>query len=139
MAKLVVLSEGLKGTLHDLTVDRTTVGRVEDNAFQVPDASVSSHHCEILLKGNEVVVKDLDSTNGTFIDGQKITEAALKAGQTLRLGQVELIGYLRQGSGAGCIRRTDTRVANALGGPCTRTEQEGQKHKQVQAGRSCGW
>ena len=90
MSKLVVLSEGLKGTSHDLKVDRTTVGRVEDNTFQVPDASVSSHHCEILLKGSEVVVKDLDSTNGTFIDGEKITEGPLKPGQTLRLGQVEL-------------------------------------------------
>jgi pSer/pThr/pTyr-binding forkhead associated (FHA) protein len=90
MSKLVVLSEGLKGTSHDLKVDRTTVGRVEDNTFQVGDASVSSHHCEILLKGSEVVVKDLDSTNGTFINGEKVTEATLKAGQTLRLGQVEL-------------------------------------------------
>jgi pSer/pThr/pTyr-binding forkhead associated (FHA) protein len=90
MAKLVVLSEGLKGTSHDLAVDRTTVGRVEDNTFQVADASVSSHHCEILLKGSEVVIKDLDSTNGTFINGEKISEAPLKAGQTLRLGQVEL-------------------------------------------------
>jgi len=90
MSKLVVLSEGLKGTSHDLKVDRTTVGRVEDNTFQLADASVSSHHCEILLKGEEVRVKDLDSTNGSFIDGQKITESVLKPGQTLRLGQVEL-------------------------------------------------
>jgi len=98
MAKLVVLSEGLKGTSHDLKVDRTTIGRVEDNTFQVPDASISSHHCEILLKGADVVVKDLDSTNGTFINGEKVTEAALKPGQTLRLGQVEL--ELSEGEGA---------------------------------------
>lgn len=90
MAKLVVLSEGLKGTLHELTMDRTTVGRVEDNNFQLPDASVSSHHCEILLKGEEVVIKDLDSTNGTFINEERITESTLKPGQKLRLGQVEL-------------------------------------------------
>ena len=90
MAKLVVLSEGLKGTSHDLKVDRTTIGRVEDNTFQIADASVSSHHCEILQKGAEVVVKDLDSTNGTFINGEKVSEATLKSGQTLRLGQVEL-------------------------------------------------
>jgi len=97
MAKLVVLSEALKGTSHELKVDKTTVGRVEDNAFQVADASVSSHHCEILLKGSDVVVKDLDSTNGTFINGEQITEATLKPGQTLRLGQVEL--QLMEGEG----------------------------------------
>ena len=90
MTRLVVLSEGLKGTTHDLKVDRTTIGRVDDNTFQVPDASVSSHHCEILLKGADVVVKDLDSTNGTFIGGEKVTEANLKPGQILRLGQIEL-------------------------------------------------
>ncbi len=98
MVRLVVLSAGLKGISHELKVDRTTVGRVEDNTFQVADASVSSHHCEILLKGTEVVVKDLDSTNGTYIDGAKVTEAPLKPGQSLRLGQVEL--QLVEGQGA---------------------------------------
>ena len=97
MAKLVVLSDGLKGTSHELTVDRTTVGRVEDNTFQIPEASVSSHHCEILRKGDDVVVKDLDSTNGTFINGQKISETTLKPGQTLRLGQIELQLVLGEG------------------------------------------
>ncbi|MCK6500228.1 MAG: FHA domain-containing protein [Nitrospira sp.] len=90
MAKLVVLSESLKGLSHELNVERTTVGRVEDNTFPITEPSVSSHHCEILLKGSDVVVKDLNSTNGTFINGERITEAPLKAGQTLRLGNVEL-------------------------------------------------
>jgi pSer/pThr/pTyr-binding forkhead associated (FHA) protein len=90
MAKLVVLNESLKGLTHELKVERTTVGRVEDNTFQIAEPSVSSHHCEILLKGNEVVIKDLNSTNGTFINGERIAEATLKSGQTLRLGQVEL-------------------------------------------------
>lgn len=90
MAKLVVLTDSLKGLSHELKVERTTVGRVEDNTFQIAESSVSSHHCEILLKGNDVVVKDLNSTNGTFINGERVTEATLKPGQTLRLGQVEL-------------------------------------------------
>ncbi|MCU0772800.1 MAG: FHA domain-containing protein [Verrucomicrobia bacterium] len=81
-------------------MDSTTVGRVEDNAFQIPDVSVSSHHCEILLKGAEVVVKDLNSTNGTYIDGSKVTEASLKPGQTLRLGQVELQLVVGEGAPA---------------------------------------
>ncbi|MBU6399678.1 MAG: FHA domain-containing protein [Verrucomicrobia bacterium] len=90
MARLVLLTEGLTGRAYDLKVDRTTVGRLDDNAFQVAEASVSSHHCEVLLHGNDVVVKDLGSTNGTFVNGERITEATLKPGQILRLGSVEM-------------------------------------------------
>src|ERR1044072_6109065 len=90
MPRLVVLSEGLTGRSHELKAEKTTVGRVEDNTFQIPDSSVSSHHCEVLLKGSDVVIRDLNSTNGTFINGEKITESVLKPGQTLRLGQIDL-------------------------------------------------
>jgi len=90
MAKLVVLSAGMNGRTHDLNVDKTTIGRVEDNTFQIADPSVSSHHCEVLLRGTDVVIKDLNSTNGSFINGEKISESVLKPGQTLKLGQIEL-------------------------------------------------
>ncbi len=91
MAKLVVLSEGLTGQSYELKVDKTTIGRVEDNTFQIAQSSVSSHHCEILLKGTEVVVRDLNSTNGTFINNKQVNgEAVLKSGEILRLGQVEI-------------------------------------------------
>jgi pSer/pThr/pTyr-binding forkhead associated (FHA) protein len=91
MAKLVVLSEGMTGQSYELKVDRTTVGRVDDNTFPIPQPSVSSHHCEIYLRGNDVVVKDLNSTNGTFINNNQVTgESIIKPGQILRLGQVEI-------------------------------------------------
>lgn len=90
MAKLVVLTEGFAGTAHELKSERTTVGRLEDNNFQIAEPSVSSHHCEIILRGSEIIVKDLNSTNGTYINDQPITEAPLKPGQILRLGKVEL-------------------------------------------------
>jgi len=90
MAKLVILSQGLNGRSHELKAEKTTIGRVEDNTFQIAEPSVSSHHCEVLLRGNEVVIKDLNSTNGTFINDEKVTESVLKPGQTLRLGQIEL-------------------------------------------------
>jgi pSer/pThr/pTyr-binding forkhead associated (FHA) protein len=90
MAKLVVLSAGMTGRTHELKVDKTTIGRVEDNTFQIAEPSVSSHHCEIFLRGSEVVVRDLNSTNGSYINGEKITESVLKLGQILRLGQIEM-------------------------------------------------
>lgn len=90
MVKLVVLSAGLAGRAHELNAERITIGRLEDNSFPLTEPSVSSHHCEIITKGDTVTVRDLNSTNGTFINGEKITEAVLKPGQTLRLGQIEM-------------------------------------------------
>jgi len=90
MAKLVVLTEGMTGRAHELAAEKTTIGRVEDNNFQIAEPSISSHHCEVLLQGNEVKIRDLNSTNGTFINDQQITEAVLTPGQTFRLGKVEI-------------------------------------------------
>ena len=91
MARLVILSEGFTGKACELTVEKITIGRVDDNSFPIPEASVSSHHCEVLLRGGDIVVHDLNSTHGTFINGHQVTgEAVLKPGQILRLGQVEI-------------------------------------------------
>ncbi len=81
----------MTGRAYDLKAEKTTIGRVDDNAFPIAEGSISSHHCEVLLRGNEIVVKDLNSTNGTFVNGQQITgEGILKSGQILRLGQIEM-------------------------------------------------
>jgi pSer/pThr/pTyr-binding forkhead associated (FHA) protein len=103
MAKLVLLSEGLTGRSYELKTEKTTVGRVSDNAFEIPEASVSSHHAEIHLRGNDVLIKDLNSTNGTFINGEKVTEGILKPGQILRLGMVEM--RLETGEAAAAMRK----------------------------------
>ena len=90
MLKLVVLSPGMTGRTQELKTDKTTIGRLDDNTFHLVEPSVSSHHCEVLLRGSDVVVRDLNSTNGSFINGEKVTESVIKPGQILRLGQVEL-------------------------------------------------
>ena len=90
MPRLVLLSEGFTGRSYELKAETTTVGRVSDNSFEIPEASVSSHHAELILKGADVLVRDLNSTNGTFINGERVTEAILKSGQILRLGTIEM-------------------------------------------------
>jgi pSer/pThr/pTyr-binding forkhead associated (FHA) protein len=93
MAKLVVLTEGLTGRNVELSTTKTTIGRLDDNGFAIPEPSVSSHHCEVWLKGDDVVVRDLNSTNGTYLNEVQLAvdkELTLKPGQILRLGQVEL-------------------------------------------------
>jgi len=90
MSRLVVISEGLAGLSCELGSRWITIGRSDKNAFQIVENSVSGQHCEVLLRGNELVVRDLRSTNGTSIDGQRVSEAVLQPEQTLNLGLVEL-------------------------------------------------
>ena len=75
---------------HELGEKWVTIGRHDGNAFQIAETSVSGRHCEVRLNGEDLAVRDLQSTNGTFVDDKKIIEGVLKPGQTLRLGEVEL-------------------------------------------------
>ena len=90
MAKLVVVSPVLTGLSHELGGDWVTIGRADVNTFQIVESSISGRHCEVRLQGDELLVRDLLSTNGTFVQDKKIAETVLKPGQTLRLGNVEL-------------------------------------------------
>src|SRR6266849_4176824 len=84
MAKLVINSVGAQNRTLELRPGTNRVGRASTNEFQLDDPSVSSAHCEIVQSDQSVLVKDLGSTNGTFIDGEPIQEARLEPGQTLR-------------------------------------------------------
>src|SRR5262245_51848490 len=64
------------------------LGRNPTNDFRVSDPSISSFHAELMVEGEEIKVRDLGSTNGTFIDDQKIQEGDLKPANILRLGNV---------------------------------------------------
>jgi CheY-like chemotaxis protein len=90
MAKLVVITKGLAAASHELGENWVTIGRNDGNTFQIVEPSVSGRHCEVRLRGDELIVRDLQSTNGTFAAGKKISEGVVKAGQSLRLGEVEL-------------------------------------------------
>ena len=65
------------------------VGRAEGNDLTVPDGSVSSVHAEVAIDGNGLVIRDLGSTNGTFVYDQRVQQALLEPGQNFRLGNVE--------------------------------------------------
>ncbi len=65
------------------------IGRNPTNDFRVPEASVSSFHCEISLEKKIITVRDVGSTNGTFVSGTRIRESILATGQILKLGSAE--------------------------------------------------
>src|SRR5512138_1794477 len=82
------------GTPHQweihLKAGTNTIGRSPACDTQVNHGSVSSTHCEVSVNGDAVVVRDLGSTNGTFLDRAPIQQATLTAGHRLQLGGVEM-------------------------------------------------
>ena len=90
MAKLVL--NGPNGQSQELALPPglSRMGRNDANDLQVEHPSVSSFHCEITSAGGSVIIKDLGSTNGTFIERQPVQEAVLSHGQRLQLGSVEM-------------------------------------------------
>jgi pSer/pThr/pTyr-binding forkhead associated (FHA) protein len=75
---------------YALRMGVNTVGRAAINDVRIDETSVSGRHCEVVIGEEACTVRDLGSTNGTYVDGQRVTEASLGWGQTLRLGAVEL-------------------------------------------------
>jgi pSer/pThr/pTyr-binding forkhead associated (FHA) protein len=92
MPKIQLITQDGTKLKFELKMDRATFGRAEGNDMVVPDTSVSSHHGEILLKGNDIEVVDLGSTNGTYFDGERVERVTIKPGGKFKLGSVE--GFL---------------------------------------------
>jgi hypothetical protein len=91
MARLIVKTAGLDVQFIDLKLGTTRVGRSPDADFSIVHPTVSSWHCDLVLTDGGVTIRDLESTNGTFVNGEPVRETRLLAGQTVRLGDVELL------------------------------------------------
>lgn len=90
MARLLVKTHGVANSILELRLGVNRLGRGEDNHFRILHSTVSTHHCELTLGDGSIQLKDCGSTNGTFVNGNRVNEAWLYSGQTLRLGDVEL-------------------------------------------------
>jgi pSer/pThr/pTyr-binding forkhead associated (FHA) protein len=71
-----------------LTGSAMIVGRKEEADIRIPVGEVSRAHCQIEVNGAKVVIRDLGSSNGTYVNDLKVTQAVLKAGDRLRIGPV---------------------------------------------------
>src|SRR5690349_2901947 len=99
MAKLIFIDRDFAGHAYNLVVEKTRVGRGDDNTLVLRHETVSAHHCEILANDPEVIVRDLGSRNGTFVDGVRFTgQRQVKSGQIIRFGRVEARLELEQES-----------------------------------------
>ncbi len=90
MAKLVLSFNGDVIRDYDLDQETMTIGRKPDNDIHIDNLAVSGRHAKILTILNDSFIEDLNSTNGTYIGGEKITKHALKNGDIIAIGKHEL-------------------------------------------------
>jgi hypothetical protein len=90
MPKLHILSGVLEGKVIDLIEERVTVGRALDNMIRLEDGTVSHHHAMFVQEGGDIKLRDLNSTNGSRVNGMRIVETKLHNGDQVRIGSVEM-------------------------------------------------
>ncbi len=71
-----------------LTHDRTLVGRLDDCQVRIRSGKISRHHCEIINDGSSLTLRDLGSSNGTFLNQEQVKESELKAGDLIAVGSM---------------------------------------------------
>lgn len=90
----------IDGKRYLLTSETTVLGRGNESDIVVDDTGVSRRHVEIRRTPRGVVVTDLGSTNGTFVEGNRITAATLVDGNTVTMGRTRLLFYSGEGADA---------------------------------------
>lgn len=89
-ASLSVSAGPLAGKRFELKGLKMNIGRTAGNDIVLDDATVSSSHAVLIFSGGGWKIEDAGSSNGTFVNGARVSSKALKGGDTLRLGKVEL-------------------------------------------------
>lgn len=88
-AKRLVITSGPKAGLElPLSADSLTIGRSSESALVIRDDYTSSHHARLMIRGDAWAIQDLDSTNGTFVAGQRVTgpPVSLALGTPIKVG-----------------------------------------------------
>jgi pSer/pThr/pTyr-binding forkhead associated (FHA) protein len=93
-AFLIRVTEDGKAQAVPLTHERTLVGRLDDCQVRIRSGKISRHHCEIRNDGESLTLKDLGSSNGTFLNQEKIDEVELKAGDLIAVGSLVFLVQL---------------------------------------------
>ena len=89
-ATLVVRTDGGAPTRFELSAPLISIGRDQDNDVIVDDPQVSRHHCQLKLQHGMYALTDLGSSNGSAVNGRRVTEQALRAGDVISIGRTTL-------------------------------------------------
>lgn len=90
MARLILSLDGQTLAEYNMTKERYTVGRLPDNDIRIDNAAVSGHHSLIINILNDSFLEDLNSTNGTYVNGKLIKKHALQQGDVVTVGHHQL-------------------------------------------------
>ncbi|MBK7052720.1 MAG: FHA domain-containing protein [Rhodoferax sp.] len=100
MPKMIVSIDGVVIKEVQLTKDRTTLGRRPYNDIVIDNLAVSGEHAVLQMSGNEVIIEDLNSTNGTYVNGKAAKKQALRNGDSVEVGKYK-IKFVSDGAGDG--------------------------------------
>jgi transcriptional regulator with GAF, ATPase, and Fis domain len=87
--QVVVMSGSAKGTIRRIG-EKLRIGKAADNDLVLADDTVSRHHCELTRGAEGVHVRDLGSTNGTKVQGARVSDAVVQPGVVLKVGEIEI-------------------------------------------------
>lgn len=114
LANLLVRSGGLKGQRLIVKTPVANIGRADYNDLVIPDESVSTTHAKLQRREGVWVLVDLDSTNGTFVDGDRVKgESPLAPGATVRFGDISLV-FEPTDDAAGVAKGGGTRMLEVM-------------------------
>ncbi len=91
MAKLVVTTSDGKTSEVPLDKERITIGRHPDNQIHLNDSAVSGKHALVITVAAASFIEDLNSTNGTFVNGNRVKKHPLSSGETITIGHAKLV------------------------------------------------
>ncbi len=91
MARLLINTGRGTPTACQLNLGVNRFGRHPDSEFVIEHPTISATHCVMILSAEGVLLRDCDSTNGTFLEGRPVKQAMLRPGQTVRLGDVTVL------------------------------------------------
>jgi pSer/pThr/pTyr-binding forkhead associated (FHA) protein len=100
MPKMIVSIDGVVIKEVQLTKDRTTLGRRPYNDIVIDNLAVSGEHAVLQMSGNEVYLEDLNSTNGTYVNGKAVKKQLLQNSDTVEIGKYK-IKYINEAAGPG--------------------------------------
>lgn len=98
MGKLVVSLDGVVIKEVQITKDKTTLGRRPYNDIVIDNLAVSGEHAVLQMVGNDVFIEDLNSTNGTYINGKAIKKQLLAGNDTVEIGKYKIKFLLNDGA-----------------------------------------